>query len=62
MRAPFYRPDYQKLLMSTLIEILGRTFVSKYTAETLKRSANQAQTIDPYFKTLDRAFETLRKN
>ena len=39
MKAAFYRPDYQKLLMSQLIKSLGREFVSKHAAEPLKRSA-----------------------
>ena len=39
IKAAFYRPDYQKLLMCLLIKRLGRAFVSKYAAEPSKRSA-----------------------
>ena len=39
MKAAFYRPDYQKLLMCPLIKRLGGAFVSKYPAEPLKCSA-----------------------
>ena len=39
MKAAFYRPDYQKLLMCLLIKRLGRAFISKHAAEPLKRSA-----------------------
>ena len=39
MKAAFYRPDYQKFLMCSLIKRLGRAFVSKHAAEPLKRSA-----------------------
>ena len=39
MKAAFYRPDYQKLLMCPLIKRLGQAFVSKHAAEPLKRSA-----------------------
>ena len=39
MKAAFYRPDYQKLLMWSLIKRLGRAFVSKHAAKPLKRSA-----------------------
>ena len=38
MKAAFYRPDYQKLLMCPLIKRLGRAFVSKNAVEPLKRS------------------------
>ena len=40
MKAAFYRPNYQKLLMYSLIKRLGRAFVSKHAAEPLKRSAD----------------------
>ena len=39
MEAALYRPDYQKLLMCPLIKRLGRAFVSKHAAESLKGSA-----------------------
>ena len=39
MKAAFYRPDYQKLIMYPLIKRLDQAFVSKDTAEPLKRSA-----------------------
>ena len=39
MKAAFYRPDYQKILMCPLIKRLGRAFVSKHAAEPLKHSA-----------------------
>ena len=39
MKAAFYRPNYQKLLMSPLIKRLGRAFVSKPVAEPLRRLA-----------------------
>ena len=39
MKAAFYRPDYQKLLMCPLIKRIGQEFVSKHAAEPLKRSA-----------------------
>ena len=39
MKAAFYRPDYQKLLMCPLIRRLGREFISKHATEPLKRSA-----------------------
>ena len=39
MKAAFYRPDYQKLLMCLLMKRLGRAVVSKHAAEPLKRSA-----------------------
>ena len=38
MKAAFYIPDYQKLLMCPLIKRLGRAFVSEHMAEPLKRS------------------------
>ena len=38
MKAAFYRPDYQKLLICLLIKILDLVFVSKHAAEPLKRS------------------------
>ena len=38
VKAAFYRPYYQKLLMCPLIQRLGRAFVSKHAAEPLKRS------------------------
>ena len=40
MKAAFYRPDYQKLLMCPLIKRLGRVFVLKHAAEPLKGSAD----------------------
>ena len=40
MKAAFYRPDYQKLLMCPLIKRLGRVFVSKHAAEPLEGSAD----------------------
>ena len=40
MKAAFYRPDYQKLLMCSLIKRLGRVFVSKHVAEPFKGSAD----------------------
>ena len=39
MKAAFYRPDYQNLLMCPLIKRLSRAFVSKHADEPLKRSA-----------------------
>ena len=39
IKAAFYRPDHQKLLMCPLIKRLGRAFVSKNVAELLKRSS-----------------------
>ena len=39
IKAAFYRPDYQKLLMCLLIKRLGRAFISKHAAKPLKRSA-----------------------
>ena len=39
MKAAYYRPDYQKLLMCSLIKRLGRAFVSKHAAKPLKHSA-----------------------
>ena len=39
IKAAFYRPDYQKLLMCLLIKRLGQAFVSKHAEEPLKRSA-----------------------
>ena len=39
VKAGFYRPDYQKLLMCPLIKRLSRAFVSKNVAEPLKSSA-----------------------
>ena len=36
LKAAFYRPDYQKLLMCPLIKRLGQTFVSKHAAKSLK--------------------------
>ena len=39
MKAAFYRPDYQKFLMCTLIKKFDQTFVSKHAAEPLKGSA-----------------------
>ena len=38
MKAAFYRPDYQKLLMCPFIKRFGWAFVSKDAAEPLKRS------------------------
>ena len=38
MKAAFYRPDYQKLLICLLIKRLDLVFVSKHAAEPLKRS------------------------
>ena len=38
MKAAFYRPDYQKLLMCLLIKRLGQAFNSKHVAELLKHS------------------------
>ena len=38
MKAAFYRPDYQKLLMCPLIKRFGRAFVSKHAAKPLKQS------------------------
>ena len=54
IKAVFYRPDHQKLLMYPLIKRLGRAFVSKNAAELLKRSSS--------FETLGRVFEGLREN
>ena len=39
MKAAFYRPNYQKLLMYSLIKRLGQAFVSKHAAEPFERSA-----------------------
>ena len=39
MKAAFYRPDYQKLLMCPLVKRLGRACVSKYATGPLKGSA-----------------------
>ena len=39
MKAAFHRPDFQRFSMRPLIKRLGRAFVSKHTAEPLKRSA-----------------------
>ena len=38
MKAAFYRPDYQKLLMCPLIKRLGQAFLSKHATEPLKDS------------------------
>ena len=38
LKAAFYRPDYQKLLMCPLINRLGQAFVSKHAAEPSKCS------------------------
>ena len=38
MKAVFFRPDYQKFLMCSLIKGLGWAFVSKNTAKPLKHS------------------------
>ena len=49
----------------TLIKKLGRAFVSKYVAESLKRLAERFkafQTLGRAFQTLGRAFEVLREN
>ena len=43
MKAAFYRPNYQKLLMCPLIKRLGQVFVLKYAVEPLKRSAELLQ-------------------
>ena len=37
IKAVFYRPDYQNLLMCLLIKRLSRAFVSKHATELLKR-------------------------
>ena len=39
MKAAFYRPDYQKLLMCSLIKRLGREYLSKHVVVLLKGSA-----------------------
>ena len=39
MKAAFYRPDYQKLLMCPLIKRLAPAFVSKHATEPLKGSS-----------------------
>ena len=39
MKTGFYRPDFQKLLMCSLIKRLSGEFVSKHAAEPLKQSA-----------------------
>ena len=38
MKAAFYRPDYQKLLMCPFIKRFGWAFVSKDAVEPLKHS------------------------
>ena len=43
MKAAFYRPNYQKLLMCPLIKRLGQVFVLQYAVEPLKRSAELLQ-------------------
>ena len=39
VKAAYYRPDYQELLMCSLIKRLGRVFVLKHAAKPLKHSA-----------------------
>ena len=39
MKVAFYRPDYQKLLIYSLIKRFARAFISKHAAELLKHSA-----------------------
>ena len=39
MKAAFYRPHYQKLLMYPCIKRLGQGFALKHAAKLLKRSA-----------------------
>ena len=39
VKAAFYRPDYQKFLMCSLIKNLGQAFVSKHATKPLKHSA-----------------------
>ena len=39
MKAAFYRLDYQKLLMCSLIKRLGRAYLSKHVVLLLKGSA-----------------------
>ena len=39
MKAAFYRPDYQKLLLCPLIKRLSQAFASRHAAEPLKRSS-----------------------
>ena len=40
MKAAFYRADYQKLLMCSLIKRVGQAFVSKYPAKPWKGSVD----------------------
>ena len=39
MRAAFYKPDYQKLLICPLIKRIGQSFVLKHAAKPMKGSA-----------------------
>ena len=55
MKAAFYRPNYQKLLMYSLIKRLGRAFVSKHLFQAF-------ETLSRAFETLGRALEDLREN
>ena len=44
MKAAFYGPGYQKLLMCPLIKRIGRVFVSKLAVEPLRHSAELLRT------------------
>ena len=70
MKAAFYRPDYQKFLMCSLIKRLGQAFVSKHLFQNMRLELSRGfETLGRVFKaftravqTLSQAFEGLREN
>ena len=50
MKAAFYRPDYQNLLMCPLIKRLGQAIASKYAAKSLKGSAELLKHLAEFFR------------
>ena len=57
MKAAFYRPDYQKLLMCLLIKKPGYGFVSKHALKGLKESI---KLLKPSVKLLKHSAKLLR--
>ena len=63
MRAAFYRPDEQKLLMCPLIKRLNLAFVWKYATNVwaFEKLSQAFETLGRAFNIIDQAFESLRE-
>ena len=54
MKAAFYRPDFQKLLISPLIKLIDQAFIPKHAAKPLKHSDEFLKHVVEFLKGLEK--------